>query len=131
MPLTEYVRWQQNLNKDLNSKALAVFDTHWESMTKLSCWFKTNRVKVLTCLNKKELAVTPTPSWQIQLIFIQRISTEDEQAFRTLDELTTAESQQRQGWWNLRDVYVRSLNASGPQSTEDAIAVDLAVINVS
>lgn len=125
--LIAYLRRQQNLIKVMNTKAPTVADTRWESMSKVSSWFKTNRVEVLAYLNQNKPAVAPTPSWWIVLMFIQKISDEATQTFRRLEGLTTLVSQQREGLRQLHDNYMCLLDASGPLSAEAASAVDMAV----
>jgi len=117
----------QILINDMKTKAPTVSDTRWESMGKVSAWFKTNRVGVLAYLDLKKPSVAPSPSWWIVLMFIQKISAEATITFRSLEGLTTIVSQQREGLRRLHVVYVRLFNASGPLSVEDANAVDLGI----
>lgn len=129
--LISYLRRQQNLISSMKTKAPTVSDTRWESMSKVSTWFKTNRVDVLAYLDLKKPAVAPSSSWWIVLMFCQKISTEATITFRSLEGLTTIVAQQREGLRRLHDVYARLLKASGPLSMEEAMAVDRAIAVVS
>jgi hypothetical protein len=100
-------------------------------MSKVSTWFKTNRVDVLAYLDLKKPAVAPSSSWWIVLMFCQKISTEATITFRSLEGLTTIVAQQREGLRRLHDVYARLLKVSGPLSMEEAMAVDRAIAVVS
>lgn len=112
--LIAYLRKQQKLIKDMKTKAPTASDTHWESMGKVSEWFKMNRVDVLAYLNIKKPCVAPSPSWWIVIMFIQKISAEATITFRSLEGITIIVSQQREGLRHLHDVYARLFNARGP-----------------
>ena len=57
--LISYLRRQFNLIAEMKTKAKTVADTRWESMSKVSNWFKVHQVQLLQYLEEKNPICKP------------------------------------------------------------------------
>ena len=110
--LIAYLRRQQNLISEMNTKARMVADTRWEPMSKVSYWFKINRVRVLSYLEEKKPPCSPPKEWWIVILFIDSISSAASTTFRSLEGLTCMVVQQRQGLIKLKNYLINLVKAS-------------------
>ena len=63
--LISYLRRQQNIISAMRSKAPKVADTRWESMGKVSEWFKKNKIEIALHINEKRPNCKPSDDWWI------------------------------------------------------------------
>ena len=57
--LISYLQWEFNLIAEMKTKAKIIADTEWESMSKVSNWFKVHQVQLLQYLEEKNPICKP------------------------------------------------------------------------
>ena len=95
--LISYLQRQFNLFAEMKTKAKTVADTPWESMYKVSNWFKVHQVWLLQHLEEKTPICKPPMKWWLVILFIADISAHATATFCSLEGLTTLLFAQRQG----------------------------------
>ena len=112
--LISYLRRQFNLIAEMKTKAKTVADTRWESMSKVSNWFKVHRVQLLQYLEEKNPICKPPMKWWLIILFIADISAYATATFHSLEGLTTLLFAQRQGLICLQSNFMHLFQAVGP-----------------
>jgi hypothetical protein len=123
--LISYLRRQQSLIKEMKTIAKKIADTRWESMSKVTAWFRAHRVPVQDYLAEKNPSCTPPLKWWVVVHFVAKLSNEATITFRSLEGLTTLVSQQREGILNLAGTIKSWFGASELTSQEAVDALDL------
>ena len=84
-----YLRRQQNLISDMKTQAKKLQDTRWLSMHRTSLWFKIHRIAVSEYVQQKQPSCTPSKSWWIMLIVVEKISSVASITVKTIQGQTT------------------------------------------
>ena len=122
--LISYLRRQYNLIQDMKTKAPALSDTRWESMHRVSDWFKKHRVEVDAYLEAKSPVCKPDAKWWAQLMIIKEFSSHSSFCFRALQGHTTTIAAQRVHIEQLRETLITLVKAKGPLSENEYNELD-------
>ena len=112
--LISYLQQQFNLIAEMKTKAKTVADTQWESMSKVSNWFKVHQVQLLQYLEEKNPICKPPMKWWLIILFIADISANATATFHSFEGLTTLLFAQCQGLICLQSNYMHLFQAVGP-----------------
>ena len=123
--LISYLQCQQNLIKDMKTKAKKVADTRWESMSEVAAWFLEYHVPVQEYLAVKKPPCAPPLKWWILVYFVSKVLQEATITFRSLEGLLTLVSHQREGILKLTSTIASWFCASEIVSEEEADAINL------
>ena len=98
----------------MKTKAKTVADTRWESMSRVSNWFKVHQVQLLQYLEEENPICKPPMKWWLIIAFITDISAYAKATFCSLEGLTTLLFAQCQGLICLQSNYMHLFQAVGP-----------------
>ena len=121
--IISYLRRQYNFIERLCSKAPKVADTHWESMSKVSAWFKKYCVPVLQYLQSKNPACAPSHVWWAEIMVVADFSKTCTIMFKKLQGHSTTVGNQRAHLKDLQRLLMEAVNCKGPLSRTDADVV--------
>ena len=129
--LIAWLRRQQTLINEMGTKCRTLAETRWESMSKVTSWFKTNRIAILEYLNDKDPPCKPPAQWWVVLMFVEDVSSAASTTFKQLQREDTLVSHQRAGISKLQDTCKEMINARGPMTTEQILRINPALDAVS
>jgi hypothetical protein len=92
----------------MKTKAQLISDTRWESMYKVSTWFKVHQVQLVQYFEERNPVCKPC----LLLLLIAKISTSASIMFRSLQGFSTTLHAQHQGLLKLQGTYAEIFNAS-------------------
>lgn len=103
--LIGYLRKQYSLINEMKSRAAKLCNTRWESMTKVTNWFKQHHSRIESYLKDNNIENCPKSDWWIVMFTVNSISKEATCTFRALEGMTTLVSQQREKLLELANRY--------------------------
>ena len=98
--------------------------TRWLSMTRVTAWMKKHRVRVLSYLDEKKPACTPTADWWILLICLDSVANILAETVMCLQGLTTLLYQQLAQFKVLAVSLLEMCTVAGPLSTKQLTGLD-------
>lgn len=119
-----YLRRQQNLIADMQSKAPKVADTRWESMSTVATWFKKHKVAVDAFFESKKPACAPPSVWWAQIMVVDYFASRATITFKQLQGHTVTVSEQRQHLASLQAFYLAAVDGKGPLTEDESGALD-------
>ena len=123
--LIGYLRRQQNLTNDMGTKCRTLAESRWESILKVSSWFKTHRVAIREYLETKNPSCKPPHEWWVVLMFVEDVTAATTATIKQLRKDDTLGSRQRQAIPNLRTCYKDYIKANGPLASGQREDIDI------
>ena len=82
--IISYLRQQQNLISEMKTACPKLATSRWESMRKVSDWFKAKRVRARTYFAKKNPVCTPSDRWWIYIMISEDFAARATVTFKQL-----------------------------------------------